>query len=223
LGRRLLVVAVVVVVLTASGVWWFFLRDDAPPPATLHACGDTGQAVDAEGTWEVVAGDDVFVGYRIDEKFGGDTLSRTVVGRTPDVTGSMRVEGDRVTEATFEADLASLASDEPRRDAYLGDHALEIADHPTATFTLTEPISLPDVGVGDGVEVDAVGTLELHGTTLDVTIPLDACLTDAAGVQVAGSLPVVLADYGIETPDIPGLVRVEEQGELELQLDLTIS
>jgi polyisoprenoid-binding protein YceI len=164
--------------------------------------------------------DDVFVGYRIDEQFGGDTLSRTVAGRTPDVTGSVTVDGGRLTEATVEADLTGLASDEPRRDAYLAGHALELDDHPTATFTLDEPIGLPDLGVGDGVEVDAVGTLELHGVERAVTIPLEACAVGDGQAQVAGSLPVVLADFEIETPDIPGLVRVEDHGALELQVDL---
>jgi polyisoprenoid-binding protein YceI len=221
--RKLLLVGLVLVVLAGAAFWWFVLRDDAPPAAALQSCADeAGAAVTTDGRWEVATGDEVFVGYRIDEKFGGDTLSRTVVGRTPDVTGTLVLEDGELTEATVEADLTGLASDEPRRDAYLGGHALVTDDLPTATFTLTEPVTLPDtVREGEGVTVDIDGTLDLHGVTKDVTIELDTCALAGGDIEVAGNLPIVLADYDIETPDIPGLVKVEDHGAMELQLRFT--
>ena len=39
-----------------------------------------------------------FVGYRIEELFGGETIKKTAVGRTPDVTGSMTVDGSTISD-----------------------------------------------------------------------------------------------------------------------------
>ncbi len=218
--RRVLIAFVVLALLAAGAFWWFVLRDDAPPPAALQSCRDeAGPAVTTDGRWEVEAAEDVFVGYRIDEQFGGDTLSRTVVGRTPEVTGSLVLEDGELTEATVEADLTGLASDEPRRDAYLREHALFTEEIPTTTFTLAEPVRLPDTGrEGEGVTVDVQGPLDLHGVSRDVIIELATCALEGGAIEVAGSLSIVLADYEIEAPDIPGLVRVAQDGAMELQL-----
>ena len=101
MSRRVLATvggAVVVVLLTAGGFWYFVLRADAPPPADLSALdqelaaesadggGETGEGREGlDGTWEVVASDEGFAGYRIDELYGGATVKNTVVGRTGDV------------------------------------------------------------------------------------------------------------------------------------------
>ena len=98
-GRaRTFVLAALVVVLAAGGaLWWFFLRDDAPEEATLEQsdCAISGGPATADGSWEVRPGtvEEGFVGYRIEELFGGETIKKTAVGRTPDVTGSMTVDG----------------------------------------------------------------------------------------------------------------------------------
>src|SRR4051794_13812906 len=74
--------------------WWFILRDDAPPearlptrsPAASSATTAAGQAAHTgtiAGSWSVIPGQDVFAGYRIQEKFGGDTVEKTAVGRSP--------------------------------------------------------------------------------------------------------------------------------------------
>ncbi len=210
----------VVLLVGGAALWWFVLRSDAPPPAALQSCDEaSGEALVTDGTWEVQPGDEVFAGYRIDEQFGGDTLHRTVAGRSPDVTGTLELTDGELVRAEIEADLTTLASDEPRRDAYLHEHALETDTLPTATFVLDGTIGLPDgLTVGKGVTVDAAGELTLHDVTRSVEVPLDACLLDGGVIEVAGSLPIVLADYDIEPPDIPGLVQVEPDGTMEFQL-----
>ncbi len=92
-----IVIAIVAVVLVAgAGLWYAVLRDTSEPTASLDAIdvsasGSTGgtsgsgsseaDASSADGTWTVVTGEDVFVGYRIDELFGGETISKTATGR----------------------------------------------------------------------------------------------------------------------------------------------
>ena len=66
-----------------------------------------------------------FVGYRIQELFGGETIKKTAVGRTPDVTGSMTVAGTSISEVTIEADMTTLASDRTARDTKMTTDGLE--------------------------------------------------------------------------------------------------
>ena len=55
--------------------------------------------------------------------------------------------------------MASIATDEPPRDSYFRDTALQTGTFPTATFTLTEPVAL-----GDGVtSATLTGDLTIRG------------------------------------------------------------
>ena len=53
----------------------------------------------------------MFVGYRVQELFGGETLKATAVGRTPAVEGTMTVSGTWVTPVEITADMTQLKSD----------------------------------------------------------------------------------------------------------------
>lgn len=240
LAKIVLAVAAVVAV-AGAGLWYVVLRDTAPETASLDAIdvpanagtagaggsGGTGGAgggaetpTSADGTWTVVAGQDVFVGYRIDELFAGQTIEKTATGRTPVVEGSIAIEGSTISEATFTADLSELASDEGRRDAALGTRGLQTEAFPEATFILTAPVTLPSVPtVGDEVTVEATGDLTLRDVTRPVTLELTARWTGSA-ITVAGSAPIVLADFQIDVIEIPGFVVIEDNGVLELQLVL---
>ena len=83
-----------------------------------------------------------FVGFRVDEELSG-IGSTTAVGRTPEVTGTLVVEGTTVTAVTIEADMTAITTNESRRDDKVQD-ALDTGQFPTATFDLTEPIELGD-------------------------------------------------------------------------------
>src|SRR5690349_17322245 len=106
---KIALAAVVVVILVGgAGFYWFFLRDDAPERAWLQTSSQAEEASDktsADGTWKVQAGNDVFVGYRVSELFGGETIKVTAVGRTPGVEGTLTVSGSEVTAADITADM----------------------------------------------------------------------------------------------------------------------
>ena len=75
---KIALAAVVVVILVGgAGFYWFFLRDDAPARASLQTTSqdsDSGSRTSADGTWTVQTGDGVYVGYRVQELFGGETI-----------------------------------------------------------------------------------------------------------------------------------------------------
>lgn len=226
---KLLAGLVVLVVLAVAGflVWYFVIDDDAPPEAELRErpAADTpattaagGEQDSADGTWTVQTGDEVFVGYRVQELFAGDTLKKDAVGRTPAVTGTITVAGTSVESGSFTADLTQLTSDQSRRDGALRTRGLETERFPEATFTLTEPIDLGAApAVGERYTLVARGELTLHGVTRPVEIELDA-RWNGDSIDVAGSAPIVLADYGIEPPDVLGRLEVDDEGVMEFQL-----
>jgi polyisoprenoid-binding protein YceI len=217
----------VVVVLVALGFagWWFFLRDDAPPEATLVArdAPETtvaGSATSPDGTWTVQQGDDVFAGYRVTEQFAGETITKTAVGRSPAVTGTLTVEGSTIPAATFEVDMTKLASDSSRRDSRIRSDGLQTNQFTTASFTLTQPLELAAApALNTEVEVQAIGDLTLHGVTKPVTMALQA-RWNGDTIDVAGGTAIMMADYGINPPSVGGFVSVADEGRLEVQLTL---
>ena len=159
---KIVVAVAAVVVLGGIGLWYFVLRDTAPDAATLDAIdvprpqGPRGRPVGSaerqcvagrlDGTWTVVTGEDVFVGYRIEELFGGQTIEED--GHRAHARGHRHRRHRRHDRpsATFTADVTKLASDEARRDGAVGSRGLQTETFPEATFTLTAPIDLPGTG-----------------------------------------------------------------------------
>jgi polyisoprenoid-binding protein YceI len=239
--RTLLIGGGVIVVLAIVGFagWWFLIRDDAPEEASIDDASQTldesgsgasegGSSESLEGTWTVdgsigsfdYATEDfsgTWAGYRFDEELGG-VGANTAVGRTPEVTGTMTVEGEQVTEAEVEVDMTTLQSDEDRRDNAIRGRGLETDRFPTGTFRLTEPLDLPEgVESGEQVTTSATGELTLHGVTNPVTLEVEATLRDDAAV-IVGSAPVSMSDFEIEPPTNAFVLSVNDTGEFEFQV-----
>ncbi|MDA1004712.1 MAG: YceI family protein, partial [Chloroflexi bacterium] len=186
----------------------------APGASTPASAGDPASLV---GEWQIVAGGDSFVGYRVVEELA-NFGTNTAVGRTSNVTGTLSYDGSTITVVQIEADLSTLRSDDSRRDNALGRQSLETRTFRTATFTLTQPITLDSEPIADTPnEATAQGQLTLHGVTRDVTLSLSGTLT-AGRVVVVGSLDIVFADYAIAPPSARLILSVEDHGVLEFQL-----
>ncbi|HEX9260176.1 MAG TPA: YceI family protein, partial [Acidimicrobiales bacterium] len=150
--------------------------------------------------------------------FGGDTIKKTAVGRTPAISGSIIVQGTRVVKADIEADLSRLVSNEDRRDNRLRTSGLETDKFPTATFALSEPLDLGNPPrIGETMTVNASGNLTLHGVTKPVTVALQA-RWNGTSIDIAGNTPILMADFGITPPSVGGFVSVDDNGVLELQI-----
>jgi polyisoprenoid-binding protein YceI len=186
----------------------------ASPPVPSGTAAREVNPDDLSGTWSVAAGS--FAGYRVDEVLQGNDV--TVTGRTSDVTGELTVDDLSLTKATITVDVASITTDEGARDAYFRDTAMQVDDFPTATFTLTEPVTLQTPVAGVAQTVNAIGDLTLRGVTQPVTLELQAALTDAGG-QVVGSIPIAFSDYGVDAPNL-GFVAVEDTGSVEFSLSV---
>lgn len=188
-------------------------------PVTVGAVDGIWSVDPSIGSFDYAAGDfsGSWVGYRVQEELVG-VGGTTAVGRTPDVTGSLTILGTTVTEASFEADLATLRSDESMRDGQLGRQGIQTDRFPTATFVLAEPIELGTLpGLGQDVAVDAVGDLTIHGVTKRVSIPLHAALHDGV-IAVAGSLTFRWEDFDMERPTAARVVSLADEVTMETQL-----
>ena len=190
-------------------------RTEAAPTLTAAAAAGAAEGTEApaatDGTWTV--GEGSFAGYRVDEVLSGNDI--TVTGRTEDVTGTLTVAEGSLTEATVEVDMASIATDEARRDDYFRGTALQVETYPTATFELTEPVELEE----GATSAQLVGELTIRDVTQAVTVDAQIAASGDA-VQVVGSVPVTFADYGVEAPNL-GFVSVEDTGAVEFDLRLT--
>jgi polyisoprenoid-binding protein YceI len=242
--RRAAAVAVVVLVALGAAGWWVCIRDDAPEEANIDdaqaaieaedSADDAGPAEGeaagaADGTWTIDASvgsftdfTSTYAGYRIQEELASIGANEAV-GRTPDVTGSITIADDQVTEGSFEVDVTTLQSDDDRRDNQLRGRGLETDTFPTASFVLTEPVALPDDATsGDEIAFSATGELTLHGVTNSVTVDFEASLTDEI-IALVGQAPIVLADYEIEPPEGFSVISVADEGTFEFQLFLSRS
>lgn len=177
--------------------------------------GTAIRSADLNGAWTTTDGS--IVGYRVEEQIG---LAKTEgVGRTSDISGRFTVEGGALVEASFEVQLATLASDRSQRDQQVRTKILDVAAHPVATFVLAEPVPIPDTTDTATMEpFVAAGDLTIRGTTKRVDAPMQASLDDGR-LRLIGSIEIVFSEWGIPNPSIPAaLIFTKDRGTLEFDL-----
>ena len=196
--------------------------DEGPAAATEAAAAVID---DPSGTWTVrtdlvafdgESGAGSWVGYRIDEELA-TVGAFTAVGRTPDVLGTVVLDGTAVVSARVEADLATLRSDSGSRD---GQVRRRIGDR-AAVFELDGPLPFePGAAPEASTLVEAPGRLRIGDVEREVTVMLSAAL-DGDVLVVRGVTDVVLAEFDVEVPRAAIVLSVSEVAAVELQLLLT--
>lgn len=226
--KRWLIVTVVGLVLAVAAVTggpWVYARvmdGNSPDPLALSTPSAAADSVVdptapfvLDGRWLVADGSQA--GYRIDEVLAGEPVE--VVGRTPKVTGLATVSGGSLASAQVVVDTASITTDQSARDVYFR-RALDTSTYPQATFELTQPVDLSALSTAtDPVAISAPGTMTISGSTIDVTAELSVQRVGDR-IEVAGKVPVVLADLGLTAPDL-GFVTVDPSGSVEFLLLLS--
>lgn len=235
-SRRLLGIAAVVVAVAAAAGWWF-LAGDAPDEVNItravdqisgsESPGNASAAAGAEtwvvdtniGEFSITESTGTFVGARIDEELANIGASTAVI-RTPAVEGTITLDGTTLTGTDVEADFTQLISDESRRESRVQE-ALNTGEHPTATFTLAEPIGLDALPTADApVDVTVAGALTINGVTNTIDVPLQIAMVDDVAV-VTGAFDVALDDYDVQAPTAPIVLSVADTATVELQLYLS--
>jgi polyisoprenoid-binding protein YceI len=167
--KRWVLGALAVVVVLAVGGPFVFIHfiEGSPKPELALPSTTTVPASDAQpassssvaGTWQVASGSQA--GYRVSEVLAGQ--STTAVGRTSSVTGRFVIAGTTVTMASFTVQMGTVVSNQSQRNAQFDGRIMDVAQYPTAVFTLTNPISLGRIPTaGTVVHVDAAGHLDMR-------------------------------------------------------------
>jgi polyisoprenoid-binding protein YceI len=212
-----LVVAALLVVVIGGGFAVFAIRgsDEPPPPSLSEEASTERDAMSAPNedaqTYELVSGEQTFVGYRVREEFVTFGVV-DAVGRTSQVTGIAVVEGGAMREADLETDMTTLRSDESRRDDALRERGIETARYPTAVFRLTEPFPIARR------RARARGELTLHGQTRPITATVRGQRLGGDQIELVGEAPIDFERFGIEPPSVAGFVTVRDTGTLEFKL-----
>lgn len=247
-GRRSPVVLALVALVVlgalagAGGLAYLFLRG-APPSAVGQATTAPGASHGSvtgaplssgaastlgdgglDGTWAIDTTigsfadfSSSFVGYRVNETLA-ENRANTAVGRTPDVSGTLVLAGTTISSVDVTASLATLRSDDDRRDGRLREQAIETGRFPEASFRLTSPIELGATPTdGTTLSATATGELTLHGVTKAVQVAVEAHLSGDV-VTVTGSIQILFADYAIERPTSFFVLSIEDHGIMEFQL-----
>lgn len=173
------------------------------------------------GSW-ILAGDgESYVGYRIDVKPVDLAPAYTVTGRTNALQAFMGVSGRDVSNVAVEADLTRLTSGDPERDVALRTRGLETERFPKAVFVLGTSVNLSTIPPPSSeATFHVVGELRLHGKVHALEVDLKARVIpgNPPVVEVIGAQTVRLADFGIDPPNVAGILDVKDTGVLEFKL-----
>ena len=158
--------------------------------------------------------------YRVRERVLGVPLANDAVGITGTLSGSIVLEadGDTAVSGEVNVDLTGLVSDQPRRDAYVHEDALETERYPSATFSVSEVRGLPRPPPTDG-EVDVViaGQLTVRNFSLPISWSGTASF-DGADVHLDAATTLTFEELGLERPRVGVLVTVSEEITLEVSI-----
>lgn len=189
--------------------------DSATPPTAPAAPVETAAdgAGSFDGDWSPTGASEF--GYRVEEVLAG--VNTTAVGRSNEISGLMTIAGASIPVVDIEVQVASITSDESRRDGAFTGRIMSADEFPTATFSLTQPIELGTIPTdGEQVSASATGNLTLRGVTNEVTFDVTA-QANGQLIGVLGSIPVLFSDYGIDNPSFAG-VTTEDNGLVEFVL-----
>jgi polyisoprenoid-binding protein YceI len=230
-----------VAVLGFTVIYFVFLPTSSPKPfalststagpasssstgsATSPTAGSaTSSAAEVAGRWQIAAGS--AAGYRVREQLAFLPAQSDAVGRTSSLTGTATIGRSHgsvtITQASFEVAVNALKSDRSMRDEKIHTIGLESDRYPTATFTLSTPLTLPASALsGNVAHVSATGALDIHGVSRRVTVPIELRLAGPT-LQAAGSLSFPWSQFNMTAPSIGGFVTVTDKATLEFDLRL---
>jgi polyisoprenoid-binding protein YceI len=213
--RWITIAVAAIVCLGVLGTWAFIKFQPTLAPLALPATTGSAPAGPLDGQWDAAAGS--AAGFRVPETALG--ISNDAVGRTSAVTGTVVISGGRVTGAAFRVDLTAITVN-GKAQPQVG-RSLGTGRYPDATFALTGPVALPPAfASGATITLTAAGQLTMDGATHPVRVTISA-RRDGTALQVAGSIPVAFATWGIKRPAGFGLLgSLADHGTAEFLLIL---
>ncbi|HLJ61045.1 MAG TPA: YceI family protein [bacterium] len=210
-GRRTAAAGAAVLLLTA----WLGVAGVLPASAAAPPVGTTPAGIE-----RLTIVQPSTVTYRVGETFLTGKRFNMAVGTTHAVQGDVYVDrahpsNSRVGSITV--DISTFQSDKGRRDEAIRSKWLESSKYPTAVFTPTAIRGLPaSYAEGQEVPVQILGTLRVRDVTKPETFAGTIKLT---GHTLTGSVQtsILMTDFGFDPPSILGVLKAENQAQLELE------
>ena len=158
--------------------------------------------------------------YRVREQLAGLDFPNDAVGATSDIVGVVVLGPDGSIDSDgseFRIQLASLTTDNERRDRYVRGRTLEVEQYPEAVLVplrfegLTHPI--PTSGT---VSFQLAGVLTLHGQIVETRWEVEAEFTDETITGLA-TTAFPFDTFGIAVPQVARVLSVDDNIRLELE------
>lgn len=161
--------------------------------------------------------------YRVREQLARLSFPNDAIGKTSKIEGGITVDASGAivqSESRFTIDMASLATDNDRRDNYVRRNTLQTAEHPTAVFVPTafRNLKFPLAASGD-VTFQIVGNLTLRGVTKPVTWDVTGKIANGA-ITGDATTRFTFADFEIAKPRVASVLSVEDDIRLEYTFHL---
>lgn len=129
-------------------------------------------------------------------EFVGAKVTRDHDGGFKTFDGWLEYVGGKPTQLSFDIDLDSIWTDTEKLTGHLKSaDFFDVAKFPKSTFTSSSIADAP-AGTENGATHIVKGTLDLHGVTKEVTIPVKAEVT-ADGVRTTSEFTINRHDWGI--------------------------
>jgi polyisoprenoid-binding protein YceI len=184
----------------------------APASQTTPAPAATG----ATGTYTVTG--ESTAQYTVTEKFANQQLPSPAIGKTSAITGELVLENGTFLPSTVTVDVKSLASDKSKRDQELQTRGLESAKYPTAEFRITGVDgTAPVFAEGQETAFKLKGALKLHGVEKAMVWDAKAKLQGDT-LTLTATIKFVMGDFQIVPPDVLGLLTVDPNVQLDVNL-----
>lgn len=156
--------------------------------------------------------------YLVREQLARFDFPNDAVGRTSQVTGGIVLDGQgRVVagESRFVINMASLESDNDRRDNFVRRNTLQTEEHPNVTFVPRSftglPWPLPATGA---VQFRMVGDLTIRGVTRPATWDVMAQVSNGA-LRGEARTQFTFAEFDITKPRVASVLSVADEIRLE--------
>lgn len=161
--------------------------------------------------------------YRVREQLAGFDFPNDAVGATSDVSGSIVIapDGSLVSDGSeFRVQLASLTTDNQRRDGYVRGRVLEVEQYPEAVLVPTRFLGLESMPDSGSATFQLEGELTLHGVTQSTVWEVMANFGEDT-ISGLATVAFPFDTFGIPVPRVSRVLSVDDNIRLELQFRLT--
>lgn len=162
--------------------------------------------------------------YRIEEQLARLTLPNDAVGETDTLDGHLlfNESGDLISGSKLSLDVASLTSDEPRRDRYVRRNTLKSDLFPTIDFEVRSVGNLEWPIPTEGLhEFQIVGDLTVMDVTKEISWEVSANVVQDSITGAASSV-IDFETFGIDKPRLAFILSVDDDIRLELEFSAEI-